>query len=307
MQNSMKNSMKNSIRNLIKNNQRFEPRMNNFVVTIDNSINDFVQKPVDNDTYDTYKNELDFIFKKIGIIDNFHIFESSGASIVICPIKENFGLDIFTMDNNNENQSKHDIYENVYQYFAYNETAWRIFQMYYQLHRNKIILVPCKLTCSIYQINYLDNLAQLVSYIPRNVIVWKYHTCLSSLPIKEKCFLIMNNIEKFLWDLTKALYGLCSNGIIHGDARIDNVGIYNGKFILFDFDASKKENDFLLLQTRDLSDLKSSIEFNIGQKNYEKIYDYIPIDKYIEPFFQRLPLLLRHDVLSLENLTIKYT
>ena len=70
-------------------------------------------------------------------------------------------------------------------------------------------------------------------------IKWEKITPLNSFT-KDKLFnIIKNNLVKLMWDIGKVLKGFHKNGMYHGDSRIDNIGIKNGNFVLFDFDSSR--------------------------------------------------------------------
>jgi hypothetical protein len=115
-----------------------------------------------------------------------------------------------------------------------------------------------------------------------NMIKWELITPLNSYTNSEKCNIITNNIVKLLWDIGKAIVGLHENGIYHGDSRIDNIGIKNGKFVLFDFDGSRSCSPKDKHIYKDFSDFAKSIEFNVNyycennSKPYDKIKEYIP-------------------------------
>lgn len=120
-----------------------------------------------------------------------------------------------------------------------------------------------------------------------NMIKWELITPLNSYTNSEKCNIITNNIVKLLWDIGKAIAGLHENGIYHGDSRIDNIGIKNGKFVLFDFDGSRSCSPKDKHIYKDFSDFVKSIEFNVNyhceknSKPYDKIKEYIPfVDSY---------------------------
>jgi len=128
--------------------------------------------------------------------------------------------------------------------------------------------------------NNFDFIVNLVSYIPNNVIVWKKVFCLNMLEGKELSSFILKNIKKLVWDISKALNTLHNLNIYHGDCRIDNIGIYNGNFILFDFDGSKISNtkEYSLME-KDVYDFISSIRFNVGDE-FKLIRDLFPNSYY---------------------------
>ena len=142
----------------------------------------------------------------------------------------------------------------------------------------------------------LSNLIPLIkNYIePENIIVWEKIEPLNLLQKDIMKMLIENNIVKLLWDIGRALYGLHQNDIIHGDARIDNIGIKNNNFVLFDFDASKKIDDdraYMYAKEKDCNDLIMSIKYHLDIDDTDKMYDrikkYIPDkDYFIDSFLE---------------------
>lgn len=202
--------------------------------------------------------------------------------------------------------------KNVYQYFTHASMAKRIFDIMNILWKNKNIKIDFYFSNIRY--NLYDYIAQFVSYIPDNIIVWKKHLCLNSFGRDKIVKIINDNYFKLIWDISKCLYGLHVNNILHGDARIDNIGILNDKFILFDFDGSKvvTEPNFTFL--KDISDFVESIKFNSGD-NWSKINKNIPkadmsyffISKIISNYTNRFKIKLSSSqiIYELDNLKIK--
>ena len=109
-----------------------------------------------------------------------------------------------------------------------------------------------------------DYLVKFEFYVRTDkIIAWKKIFTLNSLSEDEKKEFIRINLFKIIWDIGKALYGLHVMNIIHNDARIDNVGIQNGKFVLFDFDGSGEPEIKNKYFKDDFKDFKNSIIFNI--------------------------------------------
>lgn len=76
-------------------------------------------------------------------------------------------------------------------------------------------------------------------YIPReNVIAWKKIVPLNSNPNYMSEGFLTKNFLKIFYDISKALVALRTINIIHNDCVLDNIGIYKGNFVLFDFDGS---------------------------------------------------------------------
>jgi hypothetical protein len=158
--------------------------------------------------------------------------------------------------------------ENVYQYFCFNKIFKRICTIILSLNNKIIVDQDYKYNLNNYLSNFID------SYENDNIIVWKKHICLNSFSDDYLNTFICNNITKILWDISHSLYGLHQNNISHGDCRIDNIGISDGKFILFDFDGSfSQESSFNY--SKDLYDLITSIKYRLD-KTFSKIQDDIP-------------------------------
>jgi hypothetical protein len=109
-------------------------------------------------------------------------------------------------------------------------------------------------------------------------IKWQKITPLNSFT-KDKLFeIIKNNLVKLLWDIGKVLKGFHKNGMYHGDSRIDNIGIKDGNFVLFDFDSSNSCNSWDSITLRDFYIFITSIKFNLGDF-YSEIEHKVPDNK----------------------------
>jgi hypothetical protein len=143
----------------------------------------------------------------------------------------------------------------VYQYFKNKNVPLRIVQLLSSLNRditNKYLGVSFDLN------RYISN---YVSFLPANdIIIWKKVTPLNSFTVEKKAKIIKDNLHKLLWDISKALYGIHINNLFHGDARIDNIGIRDGNFVLFDFDGTSIDEHNVY--KKDYYDLITSIIFN---------------------------------------------
>lgn len=190
------------------------------------------------------------VLDKMGYVDNLEVKVSNGMSFVFISSEIN----------------------NVYQYYVGTHTTKNIFNIINKIWQNKIIRI--NFYFGTFQYNLYEYISKFVSYIPDNIIVWKKHLCINSFD-KDKIEKIINdNIFKLLWDISKCLYGLHQNNISHGDVRIDNIGISNNNFILFDFDGSnifEPDYDY----SKDVSDFLRSIQFN-SDTNWKNIKKYVP-------------------------------
>ena len=110
------------------------------------------------------------------------------------------------------------------------------------------------------------------------LIVWKKIKPLNSV-VNLPGFIQKNHL-KLIWDLAHALEGLHSIRITHGDSTIDNVGIFNGKFVYYDFDMSKMTppgtgdnttkiiQEFAEAKRKDFTLLSNSIKYHTGKKEF---------------------------------------
>lgn len=204
--------------------------------------------------------------------------------------------------------------KNVYQYFSNINTPRRIFYIISKLWKNKIINIEFYFGSIRY--NLYDYISRFISFIPDNIIVWKKHCCLNSFDKESISKIISTNYFKLLWDISKGLYGLHINNVMHGDARIDNIGILDNNFILFDFDGSCIiENTSEDVFEKDISDFLESIRFHSG-KNWKYIEKYIPkvdytynfIGKIISNYskFVKNKVTYSQLIIELNNLKIEY-
>jgi hypothetical protein len=65
-----------------------------------------------------------------------------------------------------------------------------------------------------------------------------------------------------LYDISKALLILKSIDIIHNDCLLDNIGIFDGNFVIFDFDGSGSPREKIKDFDYDFNTLKKSFEFH---------------------------------------------
>lgn len=123
---------------------------------------------------------------------------------------------------------------------------------------NKIILLDRFLEYNPF--SYIPSIIRYNSSI--HTITWSRITPLNSEPNKllSSSFLLKNYL-KICYDVSKALYSLKSIGLIHNDTRLDNIGIYKGNFVLFDFDGSGTPEQKCKDYIDDYKDLLISFKF----------------------------------------------
>jgi hypothetical protein len=196
-------------------------------------------------------NILNKIIKHIGKIKTLEYKGSNGLSFV------------FISEENN----------NVYQYYNYESICIKIKNIFDAILNHNLINKKIYFRKVIYNLNFniYDFIANFIEYKNEdNIIVWEKHTCLNSFSKNVLTDILVNNIVKILWDISKGLYGLHYNLILHGDTRIDNIAIKNNNFVLFDFDSSNINNETVSFR-KDNWDFLKSLEFNIGKDKWKNI------------------------------------
>lgn len=93
-------------------------------------------------------------------------------------------------------------------------------------------------------------------------IHWPRVKCLNELVDSERQRVILNSIEKLIWDILKAIVGINLCGYTHNDVSIDNIAFHQGSFVLYDYNLSKRGSNL----RKDLNSFKRSICFHLDQK-----------------------------------------
>jgi len=204
------------------------------------------------------ENILNKALLHIGKVRNLEYKSSNGSSFVFISTDNNIAVQYF-----NHRQ----IPEKIKIIFdAINKTEnFYVNKKFY--FKNKSFTLNFKLK------NHLSNFIDYKK--PDNIIIWEKHVCLNSYTNDMIVKILSNNIIKFIWDISKGLYGLHSLFILHGDPTIDNIGIRNGVFILFDFDSSKINVEFLSFKKDNWEFLKS-LKFNLGEEKWNNILEDYP-------------------------------
>lgn len=201
-------------------------------------------------------NILNKIMKYIGNIRTLNYKSSNGLSFV------------FISEEN----------DNVFQYYKSQQVCIKIKYIFDVLLRQISINKKIYFKKLIYELNFniFNFLANFIEYKNQdNIILWEKHLCLNSFSKDKLTDILVNNIIKILWDISKGLYGLHFNLILHGDPRVDNIGIRNNNFVLFDFDSSNIGNEIASFR-RDNYDFLKSLEFNMGKDNWKAILHMHP-------------------------------
>lgn len=211
---------------------------------------------------DIIKNIVDIYQHGDGEIDDIVIKSSNGSSFVFIT-----------------NSRRH-----VCQYFSYDSTIERITNIHKLIEIENILIRFNNDDSIIYNIyEYITK----ISHVNRKerIIFWEQIVTLNSFPDDTKNKIIENNLIKLLWDVGKALHALHLNDIHHKDARIDNIGIKDNNFILYDFDGSSPLG---YSDERDTYDFLTSIKFYIGDNSIKKIFPNIVTHDLINNLYKEL-------------------
>lgn len=119
-------------------------------------------------------------------------------------------------------------------------------------------------------------IAKLEVYVPQDVIIWRRHICLNELTYEGRARLIELNLIKLLTDVTRAIISFDNAGILHRDIRIDNIGMNESNFLVFDFDAAITYREYekaggRISPTMDLERFIQSVNFHTEGKLAEQI------------------------------------
>lgn len=194
----------------------------------------------------------------IGEVKNLEYKSSNGSSFVFISTENNIAV----------------------QYYNYQQISEKIKNIFDIINnpKNSCINKKIHIKNKTYILNFdlKNQLSKFIDYKKQdNIIIWEKHVCLNSYTKDILVKILRNNISKFIWDISKGIYGLHSLFILHGDPSIDNIGIRNGVFILFDYDSSKADVQDLSLK-KDNWDLLKSLKFNLGEKNWNSILEDYP-------------------------------
>ena len=103
-----------------------------------------------------------------------------------------------------------------------------------------------------------------VSVVQIDMVVWNKILPLNKI-INTPEF-VRKNLFKILYDVCKGLHVLHSINLIHNDAVLDNIGIQNNKFVLFDFDGTGRPEEKGKTFDNDYKTLQDSVKYVLGQE-----------------------------------------
>ena len=201
-------------------------------------------------------------------LENLKILESSGTNIVLVSDNTEFVIQIY----NNR------------------ETFKKIYSTVLDIITNPIICIKVTDAYNLY-FDTTDYLVQPICFnVKRHSCFWEKIKPLNSFSLEKIKQVIRYNKYKIIWDIGKVLFAFHTNGYIHGDCTIDNIGIKNGNFVVFDFDGSSmsKNDEYidyskffksLYFHTDDIffKDFYLEIEFNRGITLMNKILEEMDI------------------------------
>lgn len=156
---------------------------------------------------------------------NYIITTSSGSSVTVIPVTKNYVLQVFTCN---------DIYLNVLQF-------WHAVQ-----HNNLEALIA-----PILDHDDTINMIKVQKVHPLND--FSYHGAnISGLDV--------HILEK---EVTHIIEQLGEYGLVQGDTRLDNVGTYDGHYVLFDYDNAKLNVPVTAIN-RDLQIFQKSLRYTLS-------------------------------------------
>jgi len=123
--------------------------------------------------------------------------------------------------------------------------------------------------------NVMDYVCNFVSYDEgSDSIVWRKLIPLKSIQAYES--FVRNNWKKFLWDTSIILFILNKLKLTHSDFTLDNLGIYNGNFVIYDLDSIK----FEYIDGLDVNSFINSLRFNNLIKDWKFLFPRQLVSKF---------------------------
>jgi len=173
--------------------------------------------------------------------------------------------------------------KDAYQIFKYKHEYDRVLDFILDISKNDCVEV--KLGSNTIRYSLLDYLSTMKSKNSRlQTIIWVKLKCLNELDTKERISLVTRFIEKLIWDILKVIVGLNRHGYAHGDVSLDNIGYIENRFVLYDYNMTRKSNDI----HKDLVSFIRSIRFHLDGFLTERIEDLLsfgytqPLEYFVE-------------------------
>jgi len=129
-------------------------------------------------------------------------------------------------------------------------------------------------------------------------VTWERIHCLNQMESHLRMRFIRTHYVKFLWDVLKGIFALSDCGFRHGDPSLDNIGVRQGRFVLFDYNLSRpvlptQRSDGL---RRDLYYFSRSLRWNCSEYDpdtpldatEESLLELIPQIRHLEEFVEAI-------------------
>jgi tRNA A-37 threonylcarbamoyl transferase component Bud32 len=97
-------------------------------------------------------------------------------------------------------------------------------------------------------------------------IHWARIVCLNQLDSNAALTYIRRNWLKFFWDIFRGIFGFYVCGFHHGDVSLDNIGIRDGSFVLYDYNLSRANRYASDDLYRDIYTLFRSLHWRIARE-----------------------------------------
>jgi hypothetical protein len=156
----------------------------------------------------------------------------------------------------------------------------------------------------LYTYDPMSFLSQMTSYQDSSrLIVWKRIHCLNQ--ITDYKFIIKNNYYKFLWDIFKAITALHVMGYKHNDPTIDNIGIRDGNFVLYDYNLTRKLNVAQEDMENDFYSFFKSIRFHLQTEGAPRMFQPKSLTDLVHSLSKKLDYSLTQTIQYLDQMVIE--
>lgn len=118
----------------------------------------------------------------------------------------------------------------------------------------------------IYSYTLVSYHSHLEGYDDRTrTVKWSRILCLNQLDPSIVITCIRKNWIKFFWDIFRGIFGMHVCGFHHGDVSLDNIGIRDGTFVLYDYNLSRANRYASEDLQRDIYTLFRSLRWRISR------------------------------------------
>jgi hypothetical protein len=146
------------------------------------------------------------------------------------------------------------------QCFSYEDDYYTVKQLVLHLRARHQIRSNLNMMTYIYDLN--TYLMEMKKYDDdHKCITWTRIRCLNEMTDRiQRARFIQRNFVKLIWDTLHAIVGFYICGYSHHDCTIDNIGYFNGYFVLFDYNLNQSRRNLTL----DTHTFVKSVEFNLS-------------------------------------------